>query len=382
MTHEERNSVLIWRWGWLASSETFIRNQFDSYSAWVPVALGAERIESSNARAADRALFSNGIVDVFFRRMLKLFDWSPRLLKAAREIDPDVVHAHFGGDASRIRNVARRLRKPLVVTVHGADVTERPARAGLRGFRNRVRLRRVFRDAARIIAVSEFIRDESIRWGADPAKVVVHHIGIPIQISARPTDESEDWDVIFVGRLVAKKGVRDMLYAVDRASVSLGRRLRVAVVGDGALRNDLERQSVGINATVDFLGKQSPDHVQELLQRAKVFVGPSQRAGNGDSEGFGMVFLEAAAAGIPSVAYRHGGVVEAVAHGISGLLAEEGDTDELSALLLSLLADEDMRRRMGVAARERVVAEFDVRTQTALLELIYQDVMNRSERGE
>ncbi|MGQ7310899.1 glycosyltransferase [Microbacterium arabinogalactanolyticum] len=305
--------------------------------------------------------------------MLKVFDWSPRLLRRVREIDPDIIHAHFGNDASRVRRVAKVLRKPLVVTLHGADVTASPRRPGIRGYRNRRRLQRVFRDAALLIGVSDFIRDEAIRLGADPSKTVVHHIGIPVH--ERLSSGGESWDIAFVGRLVAKKGVPDLLQAASEASRLLGRVLRLVVVGDGPLLQELETLAAVDGITVDFMGRRSPDEVREILARSSIFAGPSRRASNGDSEGFGMVFLEAAAAGLPVLAYRHGGVVEAVEDGVTGLLADEGDVQGLAANIARVLGDESLRRRMAEAGRARVEAEFDVLSQTVELERGYDLVL-------
>ncbi|WP_309127652.1 glycosyltransferase [Microbacterium sp.] len=364
--------VLVWRWGWLAPSETFIRNQFDSYRLWEGVAVGAERVESVNSRPEDRVLFGDALADSARRELLKIFDWSPRLAKLVHTVDPDVMHAHFGGDASRVRRVAKRLGVPLVVTVHGADVTAQPRRSGLRGVRNRRRLRKVFRDAALVIAVSGFIREQAILWGADPERTIVHHIGVPVETLTAV--EQKVWDVVFVGRLVAKKGVMDLLAAVDTSADALGREVRVAIVGDGPLREELEVRSRSNRASIEFLGRRSPADIRDILSRSRVFMGPSRQAANGDSEGFGMVFLEAAAAGLPVIAYRHGGVAEAVEDGVTGLLADEGHIDELTHHLVTVLQDRSLGERLGAAGRARVEAQFDVREQTRVLESIYAQV--------
>src|SRR5690606_1145767 len=116
--------VVVWRWGWLAPSETFIRSQLDAYDRWVPFAVGAERIASSgNSRDEDRVLFGRSPWDRALRFVFKAWDWSPRLHAIVAGLAPDVIHAHFGGDASRVRRIAKHLRTPFVVTLHGADVT-------------------------------------------------------------------------------------------------------------------------------------------------------------------------------------------------------------------------------------------------------------------
>jgi len=102
---------------------------------------------------------------------------------------------------------------------------------------------------------------------------------------------------------------------------------------------------------------------------------PSIRAPNGDSEGLGIVNLEAQASGIPVVGTLHGGIPEAVEHGITGLLSPERDPEALAENILTLLSDMALRTKMGLAARERMVRLFDLSQQSALLEKIYLEIL-------
>jgi glycosyltransferase involved in cell wall biosynthesis len=111
-----------------------------------------------------------------------------------------------------------------------------------------------------------------------------------------------------------------------------------------------------------------------LLRAHAIFCGPSQRAANGDAEGLGMVFIEAALAGLPVVAYRHGGVVEAVDDRSTGLLAPEGDVEALSENLAALLAEPERARALGQAGARRAAELFELATQAAKLELLYDQV--------
>jgi glycosyltransferase involved in cell wall biosynthesis len=94
-------------------------------------------------------------------------------------------------------------------------------------------------------------------------------------------------------------------------------------------------------------------------------------AKNGDSEGFGIVFAEAQACATPVVSFSTGGIPEAVAHGETGLLAPEGDWQSLASHLLLLLQNSELRMGLGFAGRRRVVSQFDLCKQTAVLEDLY-----------
>ncbi|MEV5636512.1 glycosyltransferase [Agromyces sp. NPDC052230] len=300
-----------------------------------------------------------------------------RLRRYIAEHSVRLIHAHFGTGAVNALGVAGPLGIPLLVTFHGFDVTRMPA--AKRGKRYVQRLQSVFSYASVLIAVSDFIRDELIALGAPPEKIRVLHIGTPIEGSSgiRSTPDPAEPQIIFVGRLVEKKGVRDLLEAVALMSTDL-RRTPIAIVGYGPAEPDLKRRSAELELNVRFLGRRSSAQIAALLRESTVFVGPSRRASDGDSEGFGMVFLEAALAGLPVIAYRHGGVVEAVEDGQTGLLAPEGDIPRLSALIERVLRDPDLADTLGRHGRDRVERQFDVRTLTAELEDIYSELATAS----
>jgi glycosyltransferase involved in cell wall biosynthesis len=197
---------------------------------------------------------------------------------------------------------------------------------------------------------------------------VVHHIGIPT-IGARVARPKRD-GIVFVGRFVEKKGVYDLLDAVSMLPPRQ-RNTQVVLIGDGPERDGIASRASELGLNVRFTGVLSQLEIAQELQRAAVFCGPSRTATSGDAEGFGMVFIEAALNGVPVVAYAHGGVTSAVLDGLTGLLAPEGDVDGLSARLAELLDDEALRAKLSLAGSARVVSEFDVRTQTAMLESVY-----------
>jgi glycosyltransferase involved in cell wall biosynthesis len=107
------------------------------------------------------------------------------------------------------------------------------------------------------------------------------------------------------------------------------------------------------------------------MRNSTVFCVPSKTAANGDSEGLGMVFLEAGLHSLPVVSYAHGGVQEAVSDGVTGCLAPEGDVVALAQNLRLMLADTQRATQFGRAARERVLRCFDIRNQILQIEEMY-----------
>lgn len=365
--------VLVWRTDWLPGSETFVRAQMDSYVDWKAVSLGTQSISSALVRQGDEVAFTPTVSGRIQRKVHRVTGSSRRVRRLIARHSVDLIHAHFLDDAMLVVREAERLGIPLVITVHGRDVT---ARDSISKYPVR-RLRKTLEYASRIIAVSQFTADAVMALGAPEDKVRIHRIGIGVPAQRHDSVEATV-DVAFVGRLVEKKGILDLLTAISRAQELQGRSITSTVIGDGPMRSVAERLASDLGLAVSFLGAQPPAIVERALASSRVFVAPSMRAANGDSEGFGMVFLEAAAQNLPVVSYRHGGVPEAVDDGVTGLLVPEGDRDELAISIVDMLSNPDRARSMGRAGRRRVEEEFDVRTQTRVLEHIYDEVVTET----
>ncbi|MGN9811321.1 glycosyltransferase [Micromonospora sp. BQ11] len=362
--------VVVWRSHLLPGSETFVRNQADALTTWRPTYLGAVRVASPLSRDTDVLAFGDTARDRRDLLALKVTGRSGRLTRTLAALRPAVVHAHFGGDGWLVSRAADTLGVPLVVTLHGQDVTRQPALPGVRGARQRRNLGEAFERAALVIAVSGFIRDRAVALGADPAKVRVHHIGVPVP--AAPATGPKRWDVAFVGRFVAKKGIDDLIEAVGLLAPE---RPRVVFIGSGPLEEPLRARAAQLGLDATFLGAQPPAEVARHVAASKLLAAPSRTAPDGDTEGLPTTVLEAASLGLPVVSTYHSGIPEAVVHGETGLLGPEGDRDALAANLRRLLGDETLRDRLGREARRHVEERFDLHAQTRRLERIYDDAV-------
>lgn len=251
----------------------------------------------------------------------------------------------------QIARAARLARRPLICTFHGYDVHSQ-----------KVDYSDLFRQSARLIAVSEFIRGKLIDRGAPQAKIAVAPIGIPLRPGLPRAGEGEH--VLFVGRLIPQKGCADLLEAlsgIDDAPTLL-------VIGDGPQRVELEHLARNLRVRATFAGARDPEYVAQAMAKAIAFCVPARR------EGLGMVFLEAAAARLPVVSYASGGITEAVIDGDTGLLAPEGDVSALARYLRQLIDDAELSASLGEAGRLRVEAQFDITARTAQLEELYDAV--------
>ena len=164
--------------------------------------------------------------------------------------------------------------------------------------------------------------------------------------------------ILFVGRLVKRKGVDDLIGAFNLllSDIPTARR---EIVGDGPERMNLEKlvSDLGIGEKVRFVGSLKGRALNEKYLECDVFVMPS-RTMKDDVEGFGTVFLEAGLAGKPSVGTDSGGIPEAVIDGETGILVPEADIKGLALALRTVLTDEALGLRLGENARRRVLTEF------------------------
>ncbi|MBM0225697.1 glycosyltransferase [Micromonospora sp. ATA51] len=370
----DRPTVAIWKSFLLPGSETFVRNQANALSRYRPTFLGAVKAQSAVAVDTDTIAYGTVPRDQISFRLFRLTGRSRRIKKLLAEMKPALVHAHFGHEGWLISRAAASISVPLVVTLHGHDVTAAPSAPGIPGARARWKLRTAFDRAAVVIAVSDFIRQRAIELGADPRKVLVHHIGVPIPPKSPPM--AKEWDVVFVGRFTEKKGINDLVEALATLKTALNP--RCLFIGTGPLSEQVRDSAVRLGLDATFVGTQPPDVVRRYMATSKVLAAPSKTAPNGDSEGLPMILPESAAVNVPSVATRHSGIPDAVVHEETGLLCDEGDVASLARNIRSLLEDDVLRVRLGDQARQRVELEFDITKQTAALEEIYDSVVRRN----
>jgi 1,4-alpha-glucan branching enzyme len=270
--------------------------------------------------------------------------WLCYCREAARLAEPsaraaDVVHCHDWMTVLAGLRLRRTTGTPLVCNVH------LPQAKGLRGVLENLGL--LAADA--VLVNSRAVRRELLARGLPVRRIEVVPNGVA-QETFRPAAgwPGDDGYVLFVGRLVAQKGVETLL----RAFGAVLRRCpesRLVVAGDGELELYLERvaRSLGFPDRVRFAGWQTGAALVELYQRARVVVVPSLY------EPFGIVALEAMACGRPVVASRTGGLEEILSDGVEGYLVRLGDHLELARRLAGLLLDPGLRERMGAAAMRR-----------------------------
>jgi colanic acid/amylovoran biosynthesis glycosyltransferase len=360
--------VLVFKEVLLLPSETFILAQARALSEYVPIFAGLERAHPSLPLPEEPILLSDrgSAISDLRAKLYRRTGFAPFFHRKAKRLRPDLVHAHFASGGRAALPLARALRVPLLVTLHGADVTVRGSQSDV--------YKRLGEQTSLFLCISSFIRDRALEAGFPPQKLLVHYIGIDRDLFSPSPSLEPPKGVLFVGRLVEKKGCEYLLRAMQLVQ-RVHPQCELTVIGDGPLRLSLETLAKDLNIRCRFRGVQSPVAIREALQKARVFCVPSVTASNGDSEGLGIVFAEAQAMGVPIVSTTHGGIPEVVEDRLTGLLVPERDYQALADALSLLLDDEDLWQSLQRGARQRVEQNFDLKTQTALLESIYNEVV-------
>ncbi len=257
------------------------------------------------------------------------------------------------------------LARPYGVVLHGAEVTV-PGRLPVA---SRL-LRRVLRGAEVVVAAGHYPAAEGERAAGRTLPVVhvppgvdidrFHPLGDEERVAVRRRLGLPDGRLVLsLSRLVPRKGMDVVIRAVARLA---GDRpdLHLVIAGGGRDRRRLERLVAETGAPVTFCGRVDDDDLPALYGSADVFAMLCRtRWGGLEQEGFGIVFLEAAAAGVPAVAGESGGAAEAVVDGDTGLVVDPPTSVEATAHALArLLDDDDRREAMGAAARKRAASEY------------------------
>jgi phosphatidylinositol alpha-1,6-mannosyltransferase len=261
------------------------------------------------------------------------------------------------------------LSRPYVPVLHGAEVTV-PGRLPL----SRNLLGRVLRGAAMVVSAGGYPEEEGRRAAGErfppvariPPGVDVQRFA-PLSASAIGAVRSSlglstaGPLVVSVSRLVPRKGMDVLIEASARLRRS-GRHpdLTVAIAGSGRDRQRLDRLIARTGAPVKMLGRVTDEMLPMLYGAADVFALCCRSRWWGlEQEGFGIVLLEAAAAGVACIAGSSGGAAEAVDHGVTGLVVDDPeDVAQVADALERLLSDEQKRRSMGAAGRRRAETEF------------------------
>jgi len=295
----------------------------------------------------------------------------PMLSMTARKLDFDLVHAHshlFWMTVGAVK-IAKAMRRPLVITVHGV-LAERNPLVNLAQYSYLYTFGSwVFKNSRRIICLTSSDATEITRFGANPEKIKV--VPNAVNTNLFEPGEAEDANlVIWVGRFVHEKGLKYLLRAAK--IVSSERNARFLLVGDGPLKGSLMKMALenGLGKTVIFGGGMAQSEVAQMIRQASLFVLPSLK------EGFPKTLLEAMSCGKPVVAFDIPGIREIVKDKNVGMLVPSREPDAMAKAIITLLNDESLRHYLGDKARRLVLKKYNWDLVIDKIEKVYNEAIN------
>jgi phosphatidyl-myo-inositol dimannoside synthase len=301
----------------------------------------------------------------------------------AMRFSPAIVHA---GDLYPPGLTAMTLKKllglPYIVYCHGEEIPQ------LDRYKYQPRVRnRIYMNADAVIAASEFTRRNLIRLGLPDDRICKIVPGVDSE-RFRPMPRRSDLVqrfglqgkvvVLTVARLVPRKGHRIALEAFSKVCREVPA-VHYLIVGTGPEESRLRQMvsEAGLGERVTLAGYVPAEQLPDIYNLCDIMMMPNRQESDGDVEGFGIVFLEANAAGKPVIGGRSGGAIEAIAEGKTGYLANPEDPNELAMILRRLLLNQSLREELGREGARRARTEFSWTSRARILRALNQTVLRK-----
>lgn len=283
--------------------------------------------------------------------LLRFFPFVSASLRAIRRHRPEMIFAMnigYGGVLCRV------LKIPYVTMAYAYEFMK------FENSRMRALYLSIYRRSRMTIAISRFTADQLERFGVPSDSIQI----VPPGVSGTTVEDAERSEHGFrigtCGRIIPRKG-HDLVIRALPAIAEQVPDVEYLVAGDGPHRSDLQdlARELGVESRVTFLGRVPDGSLPTFYASLDLFVMPSRHDEvTGHVEGFGIVYLEAALQGVPSIGSRTGGIPEAVLDGETGLLVAAEDPDELAAAVVRVATDSQLRNALGAAAKRRAHEEF------------------------
>ncbi len=302
------------------------------------------------------------------------------LLLLVRKVRPDIIHAHWIIPQGFMAALVKRISGvPVVVTAHGADIF------GLQGTLFKAIKRYTLKKVSMVTVVSEAL----INALAEIIPPDIQPQIIPMGVDSTIFSPEKKNDLIrkkyaisgpfllYVGRLTEKKGVRYLIDAIPGVLQKIPD-AKLLIVGSGELEEELKEQviSLGLSGQIQFAGSVPNRDLPEYYAAADIFIGPSIAAKSGDTEGFGLTFVEAAMSGCLVVASDIGGIRDIIQENETGFLVDPLDTRLLADKIRYALQHEEQLNQMREKSRHRCVEKYDWKVIAARYVKLFKQTMS------
>lgn len=308
-----------------------------------------------------------------------LFFMLVTLVRLSRSLQADIIHAHWIFPQGFIAVLSRLFYKvPVITSAHGSDVF------ALNGVFLRAIKHSTIKHSAAWTANTTSTAKEMAQRHSGLSSPVIIPMGIDIEHFKKNTrslpllyQKAEGKRILlFVGRLINIKGVHILIKAFSLLPDTIKTNTMLWIIGDGDEKPSLQQQvkALGVSNSVAFTGAISYQNISHYYSAADIFIGPSIQGSSGETEGQGVVLLEAFASSLPVIASKIGGIADIVEHKKTGLLVEPGHAQQLADAIVTLLSDTTLQKELIDSALNLVKHQYTWPHVTQKFLQIYSDV--------
>jgi colanic acid/amylovoran biosynthesis glycosyltransferase len=371
----------------LPPTSTFIRNQVVYQSRYEPHIMYAEYVQGSMADELRSIIFCREVVtgnaSTWLYRKFRIL--TPGVINRAvnfiRELNPAIIHVHYGVDMITFSKILEKVNIPVVVSFYGYDCTSFPKR--FNGLGKYWLQKRVFRhkNLKAVFAMSPDMEKDLLAIGCPKELIRIHYYGSECKTFSFDRDYSDNETVNFtiISGLTAKKGHLVLLEAWKQLIGMTEKKVQLNIIGTGELREEIEKfirenklDTVKLAGPVQY----GSEAHHSALQTSDVFVHPSVTAPNGDKEGIPGAVIEAMANGLPVISTFHAGIPSVIENGHTGILVQEYNIQQLAEALLLLTENPALREKIGRNARLFAISSLDIQPREMELEELYDEAIH------
>ncbi len=368
---------------YLPQSTTFIWQYLRSLSKVHPIVFCRETMNLDQFPLPNGNIVSleiprwsyNWLKSVIYRRILNIPNGDLGRLVFKKKIN--ILHAHFGWTGANFVDFAQKHKLPLITSFYGADAT----RLDILEVYSKA-YQKLFHYGSKFLVEGPVLAEKLIGIGCPSDKIAIQRIAIDLdnyRFKSRSWDQNRSIKLLFVGRLVEKKGLLFALQAV--AALVKKYPISFKIIGDGPLANELKEKCKALNIedNIYWYGFQTHKTVIEELGKCDIFIHPSITASDGNSEGGApTILIEAQACGVPIISSTHADIPYVTVPGKSILLSPEGDVQGLAKNLSTLIENPKMWESMGKVGRSHVQEFHNIKKEVLNLEKLYMNLSRES----
>lgn len=316
--------------------------------------------------------FIQRVVAEFNNKPNKFWAMQRRVIKKiVKQVNPDIIHAHFGPMGVLVEPMTKKCRIPLVVTFYGYDAsTLLKEEFWLNEYK------KLWSFVNIVSVLSKNMKDVLINIGCPENKISIIHLSRKLDNISFKNVPNEIKNFISVGRLTEKKGHADTVNAFKKV-LEQGFKINLKIIGEGRLKEELQNLIIEnkLQENVKLLGAVKNEDTLKALYDADAFILCSKTANNGDQEGTPTVLVEAQAIGLPCISTSHAGIPEMIPEENKNFLAEEGNIEQIKDCIIKLInTDKTELIKVVERGRKKVEEEFNIEIEIKKLLDIYKNI--------